>query len=140
MLNLLSKLFHRQSNTDSTIYARELRRCIATLLDLLLLIVVIQTIGYISNFILGYFTGIHGIPVAILEKYKLHADLTPREIIIKNNFIHQYLMINILQLLTIIFFMTYMWYKFAATPGKMLLGIVVVDAHYSTKKLLSHKL
>ncbi len=116
-------------------YVTGLRRYISVLLDLIIIILFLQFCSQALNQ-LFINSGDSKILSQIAAKYPM-VQLSVEEEIAKNRFIKLIILNQIVQTIMLFSYVTYMWVRFAATPGKLLLGIRVVNSNTFEKMTLS---
>ncbi len=116
-------------------YITGLRRYLSILLDLVIIILLLQFFGQIVGQIFinsetGKMLG------EITSKYQMQVPLSIEEQDMQSSFIWLLILNQIIQFFMLFSYIAYMWIRFAATPGKLLLGLRVVNAQTFEKMTL----
>lgn len=117
-------------------YVTGLRRYMSVLFDLILIVLLLQffsqTLSYL--FVNSEDSKILGQAAA---KYQMQVQLSEEEKMIGSKVIKLMILNQIVQFVILFSYITYMWIRFSATPGKLLLGLRVVNAQTFEKITLS---
>lgn len=123
--------YRSKTNEQGVEYASQFLRSSSILIDLIILFCLFQAIYFLVNFAIDLNGILANLPLEILEKAKLHIPLSVEDKIIlasyKRKAIIATAIIQLIQLAILIIGVTYMWHRFGGTPGKLLLGLRVVD-------------
>ncbi|QKX01139.1 RDD family protein [Wolbachia endosymbiont of Dipetalonema caudispina] len=123
-INVLKKV---KKDKNSIYYITGLKRYISILLDLIIIVIFLQSCSQISN---QFFINSEDSKTLsqIAAKYQTQISLSIEEKIVQSKLIKLLIINQIIQFIGLFSYITYMWTRFAATPGKLLLGLRVVDA------------
>ncbi|QOD38848.1 RDD family protein [Candidatus Wolbachia massiliensis] len=131
-INAIQKV---KKDENGICYITGLRRYISVLLDFIIIILFLQFCGQALNQLFknsedGKIFG------QIAAKYEMQVPLSTEEKITQSRLIKLWILNQIVQFIMLFSYVAYMWVKFAATPGKLLLGLRVVDAQTFGKMTL----
>lgn len=107
-------------------YVTGFRRYISVLLDLIIIVLLLQFCSLAAN---RLFTNSEDRKILseIIAKYPVQAPLSAEERATQSKLVKLMVLNQIVQFIMLFSYVAYMWVKFAATPGKLLLGLRVVD-------------
>lgn len=109
-------------------YVTGLRRYISVLLDLIIIVLFLNFYGQALNYI--FINSESGkILNQVAAKYSIQVPLSIEEEMVKSKYVKLIILNQISQFIMLFCYVAYMWLKFAATPGKLLLGLRVLDAN-----------
>ncbi|NUY39566.1 RDD family protein [Wolbachia endosymbiont of Litomosoides brasiliensis] len=119
-------------------YVTGLRRYISVLLDFIIIVLFLLFLGSLSQALNHLFINSEdGTTFSqIVAKYQTQVPLSAEEKTVQSRLIKLWILNQIVQFIMLFSYVTYMWIKFAATPGKLLLGLRVVDAKAFRKMTL----
>ncbi|WCR53620.1 MAG: hypothetical protein PG981_000642 [Wolbachia endosymbiont of Ctenocephalides orientis wCori] len=117
-------------------YVTGLRRYMSVLFDLILIVLLLQFFSQAMNylFVNSEDSKILGQAAA---KYQMQVQLSEEEKMIRGKVIKLMTLNQIVQFVILFSYITCMWVRFAGTPGKLLLGLRVVNAQTFEKITLS---
>ena len=108
-------------------YVTGLRRHISVLFDLIIIILLLQFFGQSVNYL--FTNSESGIMLnQAAAKYQM-VPLSAEEMAVRSRYLKLVILNQIVQFIILFSYVAYMWIKFSATPGKLLLGLRVVDAN-----------
>ncbi|QKX02267.1 RDD family protein [Wolbachia endosymbiont of Dirofilaria (Dirofilaria) immitis] len=116
-------------------YVMGLRRYISILFDLIIIILFLQLCSQTLNRLFINSEDSKALS-QIAAKYQMQVSLSTEEKVVQGKFIKLLILNQIAQFAILFSCITYMWIRFAATPGKLLLGLKVVDAQTFEKVTL----
>ncbi|NSX83804.1 RDD family protein, partial [Wolbachia endosymbiont of Atemnus politus] len=131
-INAIQKV---KKDENGICYVTGLRRYISVLLDLIIIVLFLQLCGQALNQ-LFMSSEDSGILSQIAAKYQMQVPLSAEEKATQSRLITLLILNQIVQFIMLFSYVVYMWIKFAATPGKLLLGLRVVDAQTFGKMTL----
>jgi hypothetical protein len=107
-------------------YVTGFRRYISVLLDLIIIVLFLQFCSLAAN---QLFTNSEDRKVLseIIAKYQVQAPISAEEKAMQSRLGKLWILNQIVQFIMLFSYVAYMWIRFAATPGKLLLGLRVVD-------------
>ncbi|MDR1139984.1 MAG: RDD family protein [Rickettsiales bacterium] len=107
-------------------YVTGFRRYISVLLDLIIIVLFLQFCSLAAN---RLFTNSEDRKILsdIGAKYPVQAPLSAEEKATQSKLVKLMVLNQIVQFIMLFSYVAYMWIRFAATPGKLLLGLRVVD-------------
>ncbi|MCU7611675.1 RDD family protein [Anaplasma capra] len=122
-------------------YVSGARRCIGTMVDLVIMVLALQLTHAIFFLVLPKSEA----AFKAIEKHKMGATLTKEEKILRNKYIYKAVVLQVAQLVIVFVYNVYMWINFSGTVGKLLVGLRVVDEekleamslHQATKRFFS---
>ncbi|WP_025264002.1 RDD family protein [Wolbachia endosymbiont of Onchocerca volvulus] len=124
-----------KNDKNNICYVMGLKRYTSILLDLIIIILFLQLCGQTLNqFFINSENG--KVLSQIATKYQMQVSLSTEEKVVQSRFIKLLILNQIAQFIILFSYVTYMWIRFAATPGKLLLGLKVVDAQTFKKVTL----
>ena len=123
-INVIQKV---KKDENGICYVTGLRRYISVLLDLIIIVLFLQ---FCSQALNELFMNSEDSKILsqIAAKYQMQAPLSAEEKTTQSRLIKLQILNQIVQCIMLFCYVTYMWVRFAATPGKLLLGLRVVDA------------
>lgn len=113
-------------------YVTGLRRYLSVLLDLMIIALFLQLYGQLfyhvsinpeNNKVLGQ----------VVAKHNMQIPLSNEEEIAKSRYIKFIVLNQISQIIITFIYTSYMWVKFGGTPGRLLLGLRIVDSETLTQ-------
>jgi hypothetical protein len=116
-----------KKDENGVCYVAGLRRHISLLLDLIVIVLFLQFCSHILHQLFMHSED-GKILSQVAAKYRM-VQLSPEEEMVKNRLIKLVILSQIIQFIMLFSYVTYMWVKFAATPGKLLLGMRVVNSN-----------
>lgn len=117
-------------------YVTGLRRYISVLLDLIIIVLFLNFYGQALNYL--FINSESGkILNQVAAKYSMQVPLSIEEEMVKSKYVKLIILNQISQFIMLFCYVAYMWLKFAATPGKLLLGLRVLDANTLEKITLT---
>ncbi|NSM56147.1 RDD family protein [Wolbachia endosymbiont of Atemnus politus] len=131
-INAIQKV---KKDENGICYVTGLRRYISVLLDLIIIVLFLQLCGQALNQ-LFMSSEDSGILSQIAAKYQMQVPLSAKEKATQSRLITLLILNQIVQFIMLFCYVAYMWVRFAATPGKLLLGLRVVDAQTFEKMTL----
>ncbi len=107
-------------------YVTGFRRYISVLLDLIIIVLFLQFCSLAVN---QLFTNSEDRKISseIIAKYQVQAPISAEERAMQSRPGKLWILNQIVQFIMLFSYVAYMWIRFAATPGKLLLGLRVVD-------------
>lgn len=109
-------------------YVTGLRRYISVLLDLIIIVLFLHFYGQALNYL--FINSESGkILNQVAAKHSMQVPLSIEEEMVKSKYVKLIILNQISQFIMLFCYTAYMWLKFAATPGKFLLGLRVLDAN-----------
>ena len=107
-------------------YVTGFRRYISVLLDLIIIVLLLQFCSLAAN---RLFTNSEDRKILseIIAKYQVQAPISAEERATQSKLVKLMVLNQIIQFIMLFSYVAYMWIRFAATPGKLLLGLRVVD-------------
>lgn len=131
--NLVQKV---KKDENGVCYVTGLRRYMSILLDLIIIVLFLQLFSQTLNylFVNSEDSKILGQAAA---KYQMQVQLSEEEKMIGSKVVKLMILNQIFQFILLFGYITYMWVRFAGTPGKLLLGLRVVNAQTFEKITLS---
>jgi len=109
-------------------YVTGLRRYISVLLDFIIIVLFLHFYGQALNYL--FINSESGkILNQVAAKYSMQVPLSIEEEMVKSKYVKLIILNQISQFIMLFCYVAYMWLKFAATPGKLLLGLRVLDAN-----------
>ncbi|QKX02857.1 RDD family protein [Wolbachia endosymbiont of Litomosoides sigmodontis] len=127
LINIIQKT---KNDENGICYVTGLRRYISILLDFIIIVLFLLFLGFfiqaLNHLFINQEDGITFNQIA--AKYQMQVPLSAEEKMAKSRLIKLWILNQIVQFIMLFSYVTYMWIKFAATPGKLLLGLRVVDA------------
>ncbi len=116
-------------------YVTGLRRYISVLLDLIIIVLSLQ---FCSQALNQLFMNSEGSRILsqIAAKSQMQVPLSIEEKAMQSRFVKLMILNQIVQFIMLFCYVIYMWVRFAATPGKLLFGLRVVDAQTFGKMTL----
>ncbi|WP_253303739.1 RDD family protein [Wolbachia endosymbiont of Phyllotreta cruciferae] len=123
-INVIQKV---KKDENGICYVTGLRRYISVLLDLIIIALFLQFCGQAFN---QLFTNSEDSKILsqIDAKSPMQAPLSAEEKTTQSRLGKLWILNQIVQCIMLFCYVAYMWVRFAATPGKLLLGLRVVDA------------
>jgi hypothetical protein len=131
-INVIQKV---KKDENGICYVTGLRRYISVLLDLIIIVLFLQFCSQVLN---QLFVNSEDSKILsqIAAKYQMQAPLSIEEKMMQSRLIKLIILNQIAQFIMLFSYVTYMWIRFAATPGKLLLGLRVVNAQTFEKMTL----
>lgn len=131
-INVIQKV---KKDESGICYVTGLRRYISVLLDLIIIVLFLQFCNQALN---QLFTSSESSKILgqIAAKYQMQVPLSIEEKAMQSRLGKLWILNQIVQLIMLFSYVAYMWVRFAATPGKLLLGLRVVDAQTFEKMTL----
>lgn len=131
LLSVLSSVVSVQKVKKDSIgicYVTGLRRYISILLDLIIIVLFLQFYSQLLNY---FFVNSENSKILsqVASKYSMQIPLSLQEEIVKSRYVKLIILNQLSQFIMLFYYIVYMWVKFAATPGKLLLGLMVVDSN-----------
>lgn len=123
-INVIQKV---KKDENGICYVTGFRRYISVLLDLIIIVLLLQFCSLAVN---QLFTNSEDRKISseIIAKYPVQTPLSAEEKAMQSRLGKLWILNQIVQCIMLFCYVTYMWVRFAATPGKLLLGLRVVDA------------
>ncbi|WP_264338302.1 RDD family protein [Wolbachia endosymbiont (group A) of Cheilosia soror] len=123
-INVIQKV---KKDENGICYVTGLRRYISVLLDLIIIVLFLQ---FCSQALNQLFMNSEDSKILsqIAAKSQMQAPLSAEEKTTQSRLIKLLILNQIVQFIMLFCYVIYMWVRFAATPGKLLLGLRVVDA------------
>ncbi|MFT4327711.1 hypothetical protein WSTR_00540 [Wolbachia endosymbiont of Laodelphax striatellus] len=123
-INAIQKV---KKDDNGICYVTGLRRYLSVLLDLIIIVLFLQFCGQALNqlFMSSESSKILG---QIAAKYQMQVPLSAEETAMQSKLIKLLILNQIVQFIMLFSYVAYMWIRFGATPGKLLLGLRVVNA------------
>ncbi|WP_353287712.1 RDD family protein [Wolbachia endosymbiont (group B) of Gerris lacustris] len=131
-INAIQKV---KKDDNGICYVTGLRRYISVLLDLIIIVLFLQFCGQALNQ-LFMSSESSKILSQIAAKYQMQVPLSAEEIAMQSRLVKLLILNQIVQFIMLFSYVAYMWIRFAATPGKLLLGLRVVNAQTFEKPTL----
>lgn len=131
-INAIQKV---KKDDNGICYVTGLRRYLSVLLDLIIIVLFLQFCGQALNqlFMSSESSKILG---QIAAKYQMQVPLSAEETAMQSKLIKLLVLNQIVQFIMLFSYVAYMWIRFGATPGKLLLGLRVVNAQTFEKLTL----
>ncbi|WP_265037634.1 RDD family protein [Wolbachia endosymbiont (group A) of Anomoia purmunda] len=131
-INIIQKV---KKDENGICYVTGLRRYISVLLDLIIIALFLQ---FCSQALNQLFTNSEDSKILsqIDAKSPMQAPLSIEEKTTQSRLGKLWILNQIVQFIMLFCYVAYMWVRFAATPGKLLLGLRVVDAQTFEKMTL----
>uniref|UniRef100_UPI003341943D RDD family protein n=1 Tax=Wolbachia endosymbiont (group B) of Pilophorus perplexus TaxID=3066160 RepID=UPI003341943D len=131
-INAIQKV---KKDDNGICYVTGLRRYLSVLLDLIIIVLFLQFCGQALNqlFMSSESSKILG---QIAAKYQMQVPLSAEETAMQSKLIKLLILNQIVQFIMLFSYVVYMWIRFGATPGKLLLGLRVVSAQTFEKLTL----
>ncbi len=131
-INVIQKV---KKDENGICYVTGLRRYISVLLDLIIIVLFLQ---FCSQDLNQLFMNSEDSKILsqIAAKSPMQAPLSAEEKTTQSRLIKLLILNQIVQFIMLFCYVTYMWVKFATTPGKLLFGLRVVDAQTFRKMTL----
>ncbi|WP_265025033.1 RDD family protein [Wolbachia endosymbiont (group B) of Pammene fasciana] len=131
-INAIQKV---KKDDNGICYVTGLRRYLSVLLDLIIIVLFLQFCGQALNqlFMSSESSKILG---QIAAKYQMQVPLSAEETAMQSKLIKLLVLNQIVQFIILFSYVAYMWIRFGATPGKLLLGLRVVNAQTFEKLTL----
>lgn len=131
-INVIQKV---KKDDNGICYVTGLRRYLSVLLDLIIIVLFLQFCGQALNqfFMSSESSKILG---QIAAKYQMQVPLSAEETAMQSKLIKLLVLNQIVQFIMLFSYVAYMWIRFGATPGKLLLGLRVVNAQTFEKLTL----
>ncbi|OCA06089.1 RDD family protein [Wolbachia endosymbiont of Trichogramma pretiosum] len=135
ILSSISTIQKVKKDDNGICYVTGLRRYLSVLLDLIIIVLFLQFCGQALNqlFMSSESSKILG---QIAAKYQMQVPLSAEETAMQSKLIKLLILNQIVQFIMLFSYVAYMWIRFGATPGKLLLGIRVVNAQTFEKLTL----
>ena len=111
-------------------YLKNITRFFTIMFDLILIMILLNLLWTSYLQVVGYF---YHIPLDVIESYNMGMELSSEEEEIIKNLKAIMLLGLLIQLIFVYGYITFMWCRFATTPGKFLFGGRVVDAETLNK-------
>ncbi|QIT36073.1 RDD family protein [Wolbachia endosymbiont of Brugia pahangi] len=125
-INIIQKV---KNDENGVCYVTGLRRYISVLLDFIIIVLFLLFFGFFSRALNHLLNSKNETTFSqIAAKYQMQVPLSVEEKAVQNRFIKLWILSQIVQFIMLFSYVAYMWIKFTATPGKLLLGLRVVDA------------
>lgn len=128
-INVIQKV---KKDENGICYVTGLRRYISVLLDLIIIVLFLQFCSQAFN---QLFMNSEELS-QIAAKHQMQAPLSIEEKTTQSRLGKLWILNQIVQFIMLFCYVAYMWVRFAATPGKLLLGLRVVDAQTFEKMTL----
>ena len=127
ILSSINAIQRVKKDENGICYVTGLRRYISVLLDLIIIVLFLQLCGQALSqlFMSSESSKILG---QITAKYQMQTPLSAEEIAMQSRIIKLLILNQVVQFIMLFSYVVYMWIRFAATPGKLLLGLRVVNA------------
>ncbi len=131
-INVIQKV---KKDENGMCYVPGLRRYISVLLDLIFIVLFLQ---FCSQALNQLFMNSEGSRILsqIAAKSQMQVPLSIEEKAMQSRFVKLMILNQIVQFIMLFCYVIYMWVRFAATPGKLLFGLRVVDAQTFGKMTL----
>ncbi|UIP91965.1 RDD family protein [Wolbachia pipientis] len=131
-INAIQKV---KKDDNGICYVTGLRCYLSVLLDLIIIVLFLQFCGQALNQLLmsSESSKILG---QIAAKYQMQVPLSAEETAMQSKLIKLLVLNQIVQFIMLFSYVAYMWIRFGATPGKLLLGLRVVNAQTFEKLTL----
>ncbi|MDM8335653.1 RDD family protein [Wolbachia pipientis] len=131
-INIIQKV---KKDKNGICYVTGLRRYISVLFDLIIIVLFLQFCNQILNQLFMHSED-GRILSRITAKYQMQVPLSIEEKTTQSRLIRLLILNQIAQFIMLFSYVVYMWMKFSATPGKLLLGLRIVDAQTFEKMTL----
>lgn len=135
ILSSINAIQRVKKDENGICYVTGLRRYISVLLDLIIIVLFLQFCGQALNQ-LFMSSESSKILSQIAAKYQMQVPLSAEEIAMQSRLVKLLILNQIVQFIMLFSYVAYMWIRFAATPGKLLLGLRVVNAQTFEKPTL----
>ena len=122
---IFNKIFKSRKPDDGVRYISNITRSLSVMIDLVLLICILLGSLYFMLTLIRLF---YSLPIEALEKVRLNLDLTSIEKAQVSTYYFLSFMTQVIQLVIIFVYTTFMWCKLGTTPAKFLFGVRIVDA------------
>ncbi len=135
ILSSINAIQRVKKDENGICYVTGLRRYLSVLLDLIIIILFLQLCGQALSqlFMNSESSKILG---QIAAKYQMQTPLSAEETAMQSKLIKLLVLNQIVQFIMLFSYVAYMWIRFGATPGKLLLGLRVVNAQTFEKLTL----
>ncbi|MGL9757538.1 MAG: RDD family protein [Wolbachia sp.] len=135
ILSSINAIQRVKKDENGICYVTGLRRYLSVLLDLIIIVLFLQFCGQALNqlFMSSESSKILG---QIAAKYQMQVPLSAEETAMQSRLIKLLVLNQIVQFIILFSYVAYMWIRFGATPGKLLLGLRVVNAQTFEKLTL----
>ncbi|MGL9733068.1 MAG: RDD family protein [Wolbachia sp.] len=135
ILSSMNAIQKMKKDKSGICYVTGFRRYISILFDLIIIVLFLQFYSLGANYL---FTNSENRKVLsnIGAKYPMHMPLSAKERVTQSKFIRLMILNQIVQFIMLFSYVAYMWIRFAATPGKLLLGLRIVDEQTFEKMTL----
>ncbi|MHC3897672.1 UNVERIFIED_CONTAM: RDD family protein [Wolbachia endosymbiont of Nasonia longicornis] len=135
ILSSINAIQRVKKDENGICYVTGLRRYLSVLLDLIIIVLFLQFCGQALNqlFMSSESSKILG---QIAAKYQMQVPLSAEETAMQSKLIKLLILNQIVQFIMLFSYVAYMWIRFGATPGKLLLGLRVVNAQTFEKLTL----
>ncbi|MGL9762345.1 MAG: RDD family protein [Wolbachia sp.] len=122
-MNAIQKV---KKDENGICYVTGFRRYISVLLDLIIIVLFLQFFSLGAN---QFFTNSENRKILsdIGAKYQVQTPLSAEEMATQSKLVKLMVLNQIVQFIMLFSYVAYMWIRFAATPGKLLLGLRIVD-------------
>ncbi len=121
---MFARIFKQENLNDGWRYIGSLARFTSIMIDMLVLILLLTLLMYVIDFVFSVF---HTIPIESMEKVRFGLEITDLEQSQLLSYTLFLIFSQIFQLLFIFGYITFMWCRFATTPGKFLFGVRILD-------------
>ncbi|MGL9725521.1 MAG: RDD family protein [Wolbachia sp.] len=131
-INAIQKV---KKDDNGICYVTGLRRYLSVLLDLIIIVLFLQFCNQALN---QLFMSSENSKILsqIVSKYEMQIPLSTEEMAMQSRLIKLLVLNQIVQSIMLFSYVIYMWIRFAATPGKLLLGLRVVSVQTFEKLTL----
>ncbi|AGJ99325.1 Putative membrane RDD family protein [Wolbachia endosymbiont of Drosophila simulans wNo] len=135
ILSSINAIQRVKKDENGICYVTGLRRYLSVLFDLIIIVLFLQFCGQALNqlFMSSESSKILG---QIASKYQMQVPLSAEETAMQSKLIKLLILNQIVQFIMLVSYVAYMWIRFGATPGKLLLGLRVVSAQTFEKLTL----
>ncbi|OJH30964.1 RDD family protein [Wolbachia endosymbiont of Armadillidium vulgare] len=135
ILSSINAIQRVKKDENGICYVTGLRRYLSVLLDLIIIVLFLQFCGQVLNqlFMSSESSKILG---QVAAKYQMQVPLSAEETAMQSKLIKLLVLNQIVQFIMLFSYVAYMWIRFGATPGKLLLGLRVVSAQTFEKLTL----
>ncbi len=135
ILSSINAIQRVKKDENGICYVTGLRRYLSVLLDLIIIVLFLQLCGQALSqlFMSSESSKILG---QIAAKYQMQVPLSAEETAMQSKLIKLLVLNQIIQFIMLFSYVAYMWIRFGATPGKLLLGLRVVSAQTFEKLTL----
>ncbi|OAM06043.1 MAG: hypothetical protein TV41_06865 [Wolbachia endosymbiont of Dactylopius coccus] len=135
ILSSINAIQRVKKDENGICYVTGLRRYLSVLLDLIIIVLFLQLCGQALSqlFMNSESSKILG---QIAAKYQMQTPLSAEETAMQSKLIKLLVLNQIVQFIMLFSYVAYMWIRFGATPGKLLLGLRVVNAQTFEKLTL----